>query len=78
MPDRLRKFIVTLAYGKRTGPVAYVHGQAALPKLPKPVAGAEWSEDTKFNAANEVLAEPGLKALFKTALEGDVAVKTEK
>ena len=75
MPDRLRKFIETLAYGKRTGRVAYMRGQAVLPKS---VAGAEWSEDTKFNAANEVIADPRLKAIFKTALSQGISVTAEK
>jgi hypothetical protein len=54
MPNRLRKFVETLAYGKRTGRVAYVMGAS---RLPKAIAGAEWGEDKKFNAAEELLAE---------------------
>jgi hypothetical protein len=75
MPHRLRKFIEMFAGGGRTGRIAYVHGK---PSLPKPVTGAEWAEDKRFKAADEVLAEPKLKAVFKTALEAGIAVKTEK
>jgi len=75
MPNKLLKFVESLAYGKRTGRVAYVHGVGTLPK---PLAGAEWSEDKKFNAANELLAEPRLKTVFKTALEKGCAVRIEK
>ena len=75
MPDRLRKYVETLAYGKRTGRLAYMHGQRPLPE---PIAGAEWAEDKNFNAADELLMEHGLKTLFKRALEKGVAMKTEK
>jgi hypothetical protein len=75
VPNRLHKFVETFAYGRRTGRVAYVMGMASLPKA---MAGAEWAEDKKFNAAEELLAQPNLKAVFKTALEKGCAVRTVK
>jgi len=75
MSNRLRKFIETLAYGKRTGRVVYAMDVSYLPMT---IAGAEWGEDKKFNAAEEVLADPSLKAVFKAALEQGCAVRTEK
>ena len=75
MPDRLRKFVEMFAHGKRSGRVAYVYGQPALPKV---FVGAEWAEDTKFSASNEVLADPNLKIVFKAAVQEGCAVRTEK
>jgi len=44
--------------------------------LPKPLSGAEWQRDLTFNAAEEVLANPDLKDVFKAAIENGVAVVT--
>jgi hypothetical protein len=44
---RLRKYFETLAYGKRTGRVAYVMDRI---KMPSPQPGAEWTEDKQFSA----------------------------
>jgi hypothetical protein len=60
---------------RETGRVAYVIDASSLPVT---IAGGEWGEDKKFNAAGELLAEPSLKAVFKTALEKGCAVRTEK
>jgi hypothetical protein len=72
---RLRKYVESLAYGKRTGRVAYVMDTI---KMPSPAKGAEWTEDKKFNGASELLATPSLKAAFKTALEKGCALRIEK
>jgi hypothetical protein len=37
--------------------------------MPKPLPGAEWQLDTKFNMAEELLRDPELKAVLKAALE---------
>jgi hypothetical protein len=46
--------------------------------LPITIAGTEWGEDKKFNAAEELLIEPSLKVVFKTAREKGCAVRTVK
>src|SRR5579859_799372 len=55
---RLRKYFESLAYGKRTGRIAYVMDAH---KIPEPIKGGEWAEDKQFNATNEILARPALK-----------------
>jgi len=75
MPDRLRKFVEMLGFGRRTGRTAYVFGST---ELPTNIAGAEWAADTKFSAANEVIADPKLKIIFKAAIQRGYAVTTEK
>ncbi len=55
--------------------VSYVIDQSAMPN---PFSGAEWAEDKHFNAANEILARPTLKAIFATALKRGCAVTEEK
>lgn len=42
--------------------------------LPRPLPGAEWHRDAKFNAAEEILAHPELRDLFRTAIEKGVVV----
>ena len=76
MPHRkLRKYFEALPYGKRTGRVAYVIDLSAMPI---PSTGAEWAEDKHFNAANEILAQPMLKAIFTAALKDGCAITDEK
>jgi hypothetical protein len=72
---KLRKFVEWLADGRRTDRVAYVTDMWALPE---PVTGAEWSEDKSFNAAEEILARPKLKATYRTALAEGCAIVTTK
>jgi hypothetical protein len=72
---RLRKYFESLAYGKRTGRVAYVMDMI---RMPSPMAGAEWTEDNEFNAANEILARPALKKVFAVTLREGCALVTEK
>jgi hypothetical protein len=43
--------------------------------LPKPGPGAEWGLDSKFDAAQELLRDPGLKVVFKAAIDKGVVVK---
>ena len=44
--------------------------------LPTSLAAAEWREDPNFNAAEAVLADPGLKTVYKTAIEKGCAIVT--
>ena len=67
----LRKYSEWLSRGRRTDRIAYVLQEW---DLPKPLPGAEWRHDRTFNAAEEVLADPNLKDLFKAAIENGVAV----
>ena len=61
--------------GERTsGRIAYVIDVAALPTS---LAAADWREDPTFNAAEAVLADPGLKTVYKTAIEKGCAVVTD-
>jgi hypothetical protein len=69
----LCKYLEWLSRGKRTDRVAYVLKEW---DLPKPLPGAEWQRDLKFNAAEELLAQPELKEVFKAAIKNGVAVVT--
>ncbi len=70
-PTGLRRYAEWLSRGKRTGRVAYVLDER---KLPEPVSGGEWAVDPKFNAAQEILTDPSLKEVFKTAIRQGFAV----
>jgi hypothetical protein len=60
-----------LSRGRRTGRVAYVVSEW---DLPKPLPGAEWQFDSKFNAAKEISRNPGLKEVLKAAIATGVKV----
>ena len=42
-------------------------------KLPDPIPGSGWKRIPIFNAAEEILADPTLKEVFKTAVDRGVA-----
>jgi hypothetical protein len=67
----LRKYVECLSRGRRTDRIAYALKEH---KLPKPIPGAEWQRIPTFNATEEVLADPTLKEVFKTAVDKGVAV----
>jgi hypothetical protein len=70
----LRKYIEWMSRGRRTDRVAYVLKEWDLPpSLP----GAEWQQDIKFNAAEEVLDNPTLRDVFKEVIATGVAVVIE-
>ena len=69
--NRLRKYVEWMSRGRRTNRIAYVMKEW---DLPVPVPGAEWQPDTKFSPADELLADPDLKVVFKEALEKGVAL----
>ena len=62
----LSRYIEWMTRGRRTDRVAYVTKEW---NLPKPLPGAEWQLDKKFNAAVDLLREPKLKSVLKAALE---------
>ena len=70
---RLRRFYEKMPYGRKSDRVAYVISVTALPEA---IPDAEWTEDPTFNAAEAVLADPGLKTVYKTAIERGCAIVT--
>jgi hypothetical protein len=46
--------------------------------LPTARPGAEWQKDTKFNAAEEILANPDLKDVFAETIAKGAAVIFQK
>lgn len=71
--NRLQKFIERMADGRELR-TAYAMAVTALPD-PRPRAG--WSADPSFSPADEVLANPELKPLFKDAIERGFAIVPE-
>ena len=63
--NKLDRYIEWMSGGRRTGRVAYALGAR---KLPKPVTGAQWQLDSKFNVAEELLRDPSLKDVIKAAI----------
>ena len=74
MPS-LRRYVEWMNRGRRTDRVVYVLKEW---DLPKPLPGAEWQLDTKFNLANELLRDPELKSVLKAALEKGAEVVIQK
>ncbi len=71
--NKLDRYIEWLSGGRRTGRVAYA---LRARNLPKPISGAQWQLDSKFNAAEAILRDPSLKAAIKTATDKGVEVVT--
>lgn len=68
--NRLQKYIERTDAGRELR-TAYAMTRTALPDS-RP--GSQWREETNFSAADEVLARPELKAVFKTAIERGFAI----
>jgi hypothetical protein len=60
-----RKYVEWMSRGRRTDRVAYVLKEW---DLPDPLPGAEWQQDVKFNAAEEVFANPDLRDVFREVI----------
>jgi hypothetical protein len=71
--SRLDRYIEWMGGGRRTGRDAYALGAS---KLPKPVATGEWQLDAKFNVAEELLRDPSLKEVIKSAIAKGAEVVT--
>jgi hypothetical protein len=71
MTTRLQKFIERGAGGGSLARVAYVLDESALPRSTK---GMEWQRIDTFSAAEEVLNDPALKSVFKTAIDKGSAI----
>jgi hypothetical protein len=69
----LRKYLEWMSRGRRTDRVTYVLKEW---NLPKPLPDAEWQRGSKFNGAEEILADPNLKEIFKIAFKKGVVVVT--
>jgi hypothetical protein len=74
---RLRRYVEWMNRGRRTDRVVYVTKEW---NVPKPLPGAEWQLDTKFNLADELLRDPDLKTVVKAALEkgAEVVIQRER
>jgi hypothetical protein len=68
---RLQKFVEQGGDGVEPGRTAYAFSQD---KLPPPGENLEWKAVLSFNAADEVMRNPGLKDVFKTAIAEDIAI----
>jgi hypothetical protein len=68
--NRLRKYIERMPDGRELR-TAYA---MTLTALPDPRPRSIWQEVAPFSAADEVLAEPGLKTVFKAAIERGFAI----
>jgi hypothetical protein len=75
MTTRLQKFVERGAYGEGPGRTAYILDSSSLPQSAE---GIDWQKVDSFNAAEEVLNDPGLKPVFKMPLEKDCALVTPK
>jgi hypothetical protein len=71
----LRRYVEWMNRGRRTNRIVYVLKEW---DLPKPLPGAEWQLDTKFNLADELLRDPELSSVLKAALEKGAEVVTRK
>jgi len=72
---RVRRYVEWMNRGRRTERVAYVLKEW---DMPKPLPGAEWQLDTKFNLADELLRDPELKTVLKAALENGAQIVVQK
>ena len=67
---RLQKFVERGAYGEGPGRTAYVLDVSALPQASE---GFDWRKVDAFNAAEDVLNDPGLKEVFTAAIRNGCA-----
>jgi hypothetical protein len=75
MTTRLQKFIERGSYGEGPAGAAYVLDMRALPRTAK---RKKWQRIDSFSAAEEVLNDPTLKSVFKTAIGKGCAVAAAK
>ena len=71
----LKKYVEWMSRGRKTDRVAYVMDEW---DLPEPIPGANWAADKTFKAAEEVLRDPTLKDVFKSAINNGVVIVTRK
>jgi hypothetical protein len=66
MTTRLQKFIEIGSHDRVSGRVAFVMDVSALPP---PARRKDWQRIASFRAAEDVSIDPGLKSVFKTAID---------
>jgi hypothetical protein len=71
----LHKFVEKGHHGEETGRAAYVFQSSSLPQ---PTEGTLWHPVRSFNAAEELLSDPTLGAVFEMAIENGCAVVAAK
>jgi hypothetical protein len=71
----LHKFVEKGQRGEEIGRAAYVFQSSSLPQ---PAEGMLWHPVRSFNAAEELLSDPSLGDVFKTAIENGCAVVAAK
>jgi len=71
----LKKYVEWMSRGRNTDRVVYVMDEW---DLPEPIPGAHWAADKTFNAAQEVLRDPTLKDVFRSAINNGVVIVTQK
>jgi hypothetical protein len=69
--NRLAKFVEKGAYGEGPGRTAYVMDETDLPAA---LDGMEWRQIDTFNASDELSKHPGLKEVFRVAIDEGCAV----
>jgi hypothetical protein len=74
MPGLMR-YVEWMSRGRRTGREVYVTKEW---NVPKPLPGAEWQLDAKFNAAEELLRDPALKIVIAAALQKGAELVSQK
>jgi hypothetical protein len=72
--NRLQKFIEQSEYGEKPGRVAYAF-EAGL--LLAPAVQMTWQTVQSFSVADELIKGPGLRDVFKAAVDNGFAVVTE-
>ena len=71
----LHKFVEKGQHGEGPGRAAFVFHSASLPQ---PIEGMVWHPVRSFNAAEELLEDPSLGAVFKMAIEKGCSIVTPK
>lgn len=71
MANRLQKFVERGAFGEGPGRTAYVLDLSALPPA---LDGMKWQREDSFNVGDELLNDPGLKTVFKIAIDTGYAL----
>jgi hypothetical protein len=71
----LQKFVERGAYREGPGRAVYVLESNSLPQAAE---GMSWQKVASFSAAEELLNNSGLKAVFKVAIEKGCALVTQK
>ena len=71
--NRLRRYFERMPFGRKSSRVAYAISTGALPES---LPDAEWTEYQDFHAGDALLADAGLKAVYKMALEKGCALVT--